>query len=36
MDKFEQRLAIKFLFMKGLKSKPIHTESEVTSGATVY
>jgi hypothetical protein len=36
MDKFEQRLIIKFLFIRGLRSKRIHTDLETILVATVY
>jgi tRNA A-37 threonylcarbamoyl transferase component Bud32 len=35
MDKFEKRFVIKFLFIKGIRSKLIHTQLESTSGTTV-
>jgi hypothetical protein len=36
MGKLRLRFAIKFLFIKGLRSKAIHTELGTTSGAMVY
>jgi hypothetical protein len=36
MNKFEQRFAVKFLFIKGLRSKAIHTGLAATLGATLY
>jgi hypothetical protein len=36
IDKFERRFVIKFLLVKGLRSKTIHTKLETTLGATIY
>jgi hypothetical protein len=36
MDKFEQPFVIKFLSIKGLRSKATHTELERTLGATMH
>jgi hypothetical protein len=36
MDKFEDRFIIRFLFIRDLGSKTIHTELKTTLGAIVY
>jgi hypothetical protein len=36
MEKSEQRFVVKFLFLKGLGSKAIHTELTAVLGSTVY
>jgi hypothetical protein len=35
MGKFKQRFVIKFLFIKGLRSRAIQAELDATFGATV-